>query len=92
MLKRCILVLVFSIAAAFGVDAQRAAPAAPVRPSDPAPPRASHAAFVADRLARIDAVFQRYVEEGRIGGAVALVLQDGRAGRDQDDYVEAGDE
>jgi len=31
-----------------------------------------------DRLARIDRVFQQYVDEDRIGGAVALVLQDGK--------------
>src|SRR4051812_10144228 len=31
-----------------------------------------------ERLARIDRLFQRYVDENRIGGAVALVLQDGR--------------
>jgi CubicO group peptidase (beta-lactamase class C family) len=43
------------------------------------PPRpASQGTFAADRLARIDTMFQRYVDEGRIGGAVVLVLQDGR--------------
>ena len=31
-----------------------------------------------DRLARIDRLFQQYVDEERIGGAVALVLQDGK--------------
>jgi len=31
-----------------------------------------------DRLARIDREFQQYVDEERIGGAVALVLQDGK--------------
>lgn len=31
-----------------------------------------------DRLARVDSVLQQYVDEGRIAGAVALVLQDGR--------------
>jgi len=31
-----------------------------------------------ERLARIDRLFQQYVDEGRIGGAVALVLQDGK--------------
>src|SRR5436309_2092351 len=30
-----------------------------------------------DRAARIDALLQRYVDEGRIAGAVALVLRDG---------------
>ena len=32
----------------------------------------------ADRLARIDQLLQRYVDENRIAGAVALVLRDGR--------------
>jgi len=32
-----------------------------------------------DRTRRIDALLQRYVEEGRLAGAVALVLQDGQA-------------
>src|SRR5215470_15209879 len=32
----------------------------------------------AERLARIDKLFQQYVDEGRLGGAVALVLQDGK--------------
>ena len=32
----------------------------------------------AERLARIDRLFQQYVDEGRVGGAVALVLQDGK--------------
>jgi CubicO group peptidase (beta-lactamase class C family) len=31
-----------------------------------------------ERLARIDTVFQQYVDENRIGGAVGLVLQDGK--------------
>lgn len=32
----------------------------------------------AERLTRIDRLFQQYVDEARIGGAVALVLQDGK--------------
>src|SRR5437870_12494214 len=39
---------------------------------------ASPAAFSAERLARIDHVLQQYVDEGRIAGAVALVLRDGK--------------
>jgi CubicO group peptidase (beta-lactamase class C family) len=34
--------------------------------------------FAPDRLARIDRFMQQYVDSGRIGGAVGLVLQDGR--------------
>lgn len=36
------------------------------------------AGFAADRLARIDPWLQRYVDENRVAGAVALVLRDGR--------------
>jgi CubicO group peptidase (beta-lactamase class C family) len=39
--------------------------------------RASRA-FSKERLARIDGALQQYVDEGRIAGAVALVLRDGR--------------
>src|SRR5215831_8981924 len=31
-----------------------------------------------ERLTRIDTLFQQYVDQSRIGGAVALVLQDGK--------------
>ena len=34
--------------------------------------------FAADRLSRIDRVMQEYVDSNRIGGAVGLVLRDGR--------------
>src|SRR5256884_5518298 len=34
--------------------------------------------FATDRLARIDRVMQQYVDSGQVGGAVGLVLQDGR--------------
>jgi CubicO group peptidase (beta-lactamase class C family) len=34
--------------------------------------------FSVERLARIDALLQRYVDEGRVAGAVALVLRDGK--------------
>lgn len=50
------------------------APAADAR--DAATPAGTRIA--AQRLARIDAALQRYVDDGRIAGAVALVLQDGR--------------
>ncbi|MDQ3349919.1 MAG: beta-lactamase family protein, partial [Acidobacteriota bacterium] len=48
-------------------------PAAAVGSSSPTQP-----AFDGDRLRRIDTFFQRHVDESRIGGAVVLVLQDGR--------------
>ena len=34
--------------------------------------------FAADRLARLDRVFQQFVDEDRLGGAVALVMRDGK--------------
>ena len=43
-----------------------------------AAPPAAQGPFAADRLARIDALFNRYVDESRIAGAVVLVLRDGR--------------
>ncbi len=48
----------------------------PRSPAAQAP--AAGVGFAPDRLARIDAVLQRYVDENRIAGAVALVLRDGR--------------
>ena len=38
----------------------------------------SSVAFSSERLARIDAVLQEYVDQNRIAGAVALVLRDGK--------------
>jgi CubicO group peptidase (beta-lactamase class C family) len=35
-------------------------------------------AFAADRLGRVDRLLQQYTDEGRIPGAVALVLRDGK--------------
>ena len=43
-----------------------------------APRSTSAHGLATDRAARIDALFQRYVDEGRLAGAVALVLQDGQ--------------
>jgi len=37
-----------------------------------------HPGFATDRLARIDQFMQEYVDSNRIGGAVALVLRDGK--------------
>ncbi len=49
---------------------------AAVRP--PAATAAPGSAFSAERLARIDRALQQYVDQSRIGGAVALVLRDGQ--------------
>src|SRR4051794_24427270 len=34
--------------------------------------------FAPERLARLDKVLQQYVDDERVGGVVALVLQDGK--------------
>ena len=44
----------------------------------PAALLAQHPAFSSERLARIDSFMQSYVDGGRIGGAVGLVLRDGK--------------
>jgi CubicO group peptidase (beta-lactamase class C family) len=63
------LIVAALLAAPAGLAAQApAAAAAPARP----------AAFAPDRLARIDRFMQQYVDSGQIGGAVGLVLRDGR--------------
>lgn len=43
-----------------------------------APATAQTPGFAPERRARVDSVLQQYVDDGRIAGAVALVLQDGR--------------
>ena len=49
-----------------------------IAPSGQVAKPAAQATFAPDRLARIDRALQEYVDESRIGGAVALVLQDGK--------------
>jgi CubicO group peptidase (beta-lactamase class C family) len=54
-------------------------PAQPARPAAAAPARdATRAGFSVQRLERLDALLQQYVDENRIGGAAALVLRDGK--------------
>jgi CubicO group peptidase (beta-lactamase class C family) len=58
-----------------------AVPAVPGFAQSSAPARtrtSTSSAFSKERLARIDRLFQQYVDEGRMAGAVALVLRDGR--------------
>jgi len=64
-----LLALVLSLAA----TAPHAQSAASSRPATVPPPRVDPA-----RLARLDRVLQEFVDENRIAGVVALVLQDGR--------------
>jgi CubicO group peptidase (beta-lactamase class C family) len=63
--RRPVLILAIVLAQAIAAAAQR--------PS--APPVAG---FAADRLARIDALLQRYVDENRLAGIVGMVLRDGK--------------
>ena len=54
-------------------------PAQPARPAAAGPARdATRAGFSVQRLERLDALLQQYVDENRIGGAAALVLRDGK--------------
>src|SRR6188768_1939578 len=50
-----------------------ALPALPVRSAD-----TLKAGFSTERLARVDALLDSYVNDGRVGGIVALVLRDGK--------------
>ena len=43
-----------------------------------APRETLRAGFSVERLRRVDALLQRYVDESRVAGAVALVLRDGQ--------------
>lgn len=56
------------------VSAVSAQAPAPVKSSRPLP----KPALSKDRLARLDTILQQFVEDGRLPGAVALVLQDGK--------------
>jgi CubicO group peptidase (beta-lactamase class C family) len=69
------LIVAALLAAPAGLAAQ--APAAAAAAAAAAAP-ARPAAFAPDRLARIDRFMQQYVDSGQIGGAVGLVLRDGR--------------
>jgi CubicO group peptidase (beta-lactamase class C family) len=76
MFRKSLVAAVVWVASASVVSAQGAAPAAPARPHHQAE-NGQHASFSAERLARIDAVMQKYVDENRVAGIVGLVLQDG---------------
>jgi CubicO group peptidase (beta-lactamase class C family) len=57
----------------FLVAATLAVAALPAHPAD-----TLKAGFSTDRLARVDALLDSYVNDGRVGGVVALVLRDGK--------------
>jgi CubicO group peptidase (beta-lactamase class C family) len=74
-----ILAAFFALSLSVASAGQRPAPPAAVAPQTVAPQTAARASgFSAERLARIDRLFQQYVDQNRIAGAVALVLRDGR--------------
>jgi CubicO group peptidase (beta-lactamase class C family) len=54
------------------------APSAQQRTAEPSRPAAKPAGFSAERLGRLDAALQQYVNDKRAAGIVALVLRDGR--------------
>lgn len=67
--------IVVALALATGAAGQHA----PAGPNKSAPPAVQGAAaFSPERLTRIDRLLQQYVDDNRIGGAVALVLRDGQ--------------
>jgi CubicO group peptidase (beta-lactamase class C family) len=55
-----------------------AAPSGQQRAAAPSRSAATTAGFSAERLGRLDAALQQYVDDKRVAGAVALVLRDGR--------------
>jgi CubicO group peptidase (beta-lactamase class C family) len=69
-MRRLLLLVVVSVVVAIGVPLAQS-------PRAPHPPTGASRVDAA-RLARLDRVLDQYVEENRIAGAVALVLQDGK--------------
>src|SRR5262245_58208737 len=67
---RSVLVIVVLASAALAAG-QRA-----TAPQTPTSARATQ--FAPERLTRLDALLQRYVDENRVAGVVALVLRDGK--------------
>jgi CubicO group peptidase (beta-lactamase class C family) len=59
------------------LGAQPTAQQLPAPRASAQPAGATRAGFSVERLRRVDALLQRYVDEKRLGGAVALVLRDG---------------
>src|SRR5689334_14534642 len=72
------LVRVRSWIALAAVVVAAAAPLAQAPSTKPATTAATRAGFSAERLKRVDALLQRYVDEKKLSGAVALVLRDGQ--------------
>ena len=68
----------FKIAAATLALTTSLLSAAQHAPSAPPAQATRTSGFSSERLKRIDALLQRYVDENRLAGAVALVLQDGK--------------
>src|ERR1044071_6589120 len=61
---------------ALAVTAAPLAQSPAARPA--ATPAATRAGFSVERLRRVDALLQRYLDENKLAGAVALVLRDGQ--------------
>jgi len=67
-----------SLAAQSAAPVARAQPAPVQRPAPAAARDGVRAGFSIERLKRVDALLERYVEESRVAGAVGLVLRDGQ--------------
>ena len=77
-MRRAILPLSVVVALTGIAPSAQSTQAPPASVRQPASTAAPASVFSADRLTRIDRLLQRYVDEDRIGGAVALVLRDGQ--------------
>jgi len=66
------------LASLMAVAITAAVPLAQVPATRPAVAPATRGGFSVERLRRVDALLQRYVDENRLAGAVALVLRDGQ--------------
>lgn len=78
-LTTIILFALFAFNLAFAQTAPAPAPAAQPGTEQPAAkPQAPPSNFSRERLARVDRLLQQYVDEDRVAGVVALVLQDGQ--------------
>ena len=75
MRKQWVIVMAALLASPM-LSAQTAAPPQGEVPS--AAPRATRAGFSSERLKRVDAVLDQYVQENKVAGVVALVLRNGQ--------------
>lgn len=75
-LRHVVTQVTIAVVAAHGALAQPIAP--PVAGGAPSAAASAAGSFVPDRLARVDALLARLVEQQRIPGVVAMIVHDGR--------------